>query len=155
MTNQRPEIIPTEGVSKKLKAVVLTLTAVTLLAFVALFAKLATKPASQKKVTPNAQRPVANQELVAEYQEVGTRLMNAGLKEQAIDQFIKLWEMQNFGTPERAKAAQAVGGLYTDLGNCQEALIWLFRAEVADSAMPVQPLIDSCLAKVRSIQSKQ
>lgn len=154
MTNQRPEIIPTEGVSKKLKAVVLTLTAVTLLAFVALFAKLATKPTSQKKITPNAQRPVSNQELIAEYQEVGTRLMNAGLKEQAIDQFIKVWGMQNFGTPERAKAAQAVGGLYTDLGNCQEALIWLFRAEVADSALPVQPLIDSCLAKVRSIQSK-
>ena len=77
--------------------------------------------------------------------------MNSGLKEQAIDQFIKVWEMKQVGSLERAKAAQTIGTLYADLGNCQEALIWLFRAEAAHPTL--QPLIDSCLAKVRSIHS--
>lgn len=153
MTKQTSEIIPTEGVSKKLKTFVIILTAVTLLAFVALFTKLATKsPIPKKTVT---QEPVSKQGLVAEYQEVGTRLMNAGLLEQAIDQFIKVWEMQKTNSAKRAKAAQTVGRLYADLGNCQEALTWLFRAEVSDSTLALQPLIDTCLAKIRSIHPGQ
>ncbi|SVE47388.1 uncharacterized protein METZ01_LOCUS500242 [marine metagenome] len=41
--NQNPKLIPTDGVSKKLKTVVIILTVLTLLAFVALFTKLASK----------------------------------------------------------------------------------------------------------------
>ena len=76
--------------------------------------------------------------------------MNSGLKEQAIDQFIKVWEMQKTGSVERSQAAQTVGRLYADLNNCQEALVWLFRAEVSHSNTTQSPLIDTCLAKVRS-----
>jgi len=151
MTNHAPEEIPTDGVSKKLKVFVIALTAVTFIALVALFTKLASRPDIPAKIASTAQAPISNQSLSDEYNAVGTRLMNSGLKEQAIDQFIKVWEMQQVGSLERAKAAQTVGGLYADLGNCQEALIWLFRAEAADPTL--QPLIDSCLAKVRSIQS--
>ena len=151
MTNHAPEEIPTDGVSKKLKVFVIALTAVTFIALVALFTKLASRPDIPAKIASTAQAPISNQSLSDEYNAVGTRLMNSGLKEQAIDQFKKVWEMQQVGSLERAKAAQTVGGLYADLGNCQEALIWLFRAEAADPTL--QPLIDSCLAKVRSIQS--
>ena len=150
MTNHAPEEIPTDGVSKKLKVFVIILTAVTFIALVALFTKLASRPDTPTKIASTAQAPISNQSLSDEYNAVGTRLMNSGLKEQAIDQFIKVWEMQQVGSLERAKAAQTVGGIYADLGNCQEALIWLFRAEAADPTL--QPLIDSCLAKVRSIQ---
>jgi len=100
-----------------------------------------------------------------EYQEVGTRLINAGLKEQAIDQFIKVWQMQKMGSVERSKAAQTVGRLYADLGNCQEALVWLFRAktsgteiseaEISGLEKTLAPLIDACLAKVRGKISGQ
>ncbi|MBC8286978.1 MAG: hypothetical protein H8E42_05820 [Nitrospinae bacterium] len=155
MTNHAPEETPADGVSKKLKIFVIILTAVTFLALVALFTKLANKPSGPKKNQSTVQKTISNQSLSDEYQAVGTRLMNSGLKEQAIDQFIKVWEMQKTGSMERAKAAQTVGGLYADLGNCQEALIWLFRAEVSDSTLPLQSLIDSCLAKVRSIHSGQ
>ena len=153
MTNHAPEENPTDGVSKKLKVFVITLTAVTFIALVALFTKLANKPDTPEKITSMA--PISNQSLSNEYNAVGTRLMNSGLKEQAIDQFINTWKRQKVGSPERAKAAQTVGGLYAGLGNCQEALIWLFRAEVADSTLPLQPTINSCLAKVRSIHSGQ
>ena len=151
MTNHAPEEITTDGVSKKLKVFVIILTAVTFIALVALFTKLANKLDIPKKIALAA--PISNQSLSDEYNAVGTRLMNSGLKEQAIDQFITVWKMQNIVSPERAKAAQTIGSLYAGLGNCQEALIWLFRAEAADSTLPLQPTIDSCLAKVRSIHS--
>ena len=151
MTN--PEKVPEDGVSKKLKVFVLLLTAVTLMALVAVFTKLAMKPAGKAKTVSSA--PISNQSLSDEYNSVGTRLMNSGLKIQAIDQFIAVWEIQQVGSPERAKAAKTVGSLYADLGNCQEALVWLFRAEVADSTLPLQPLMDSCLAKIRSVKSSK
>ena len=153
MTNQTPEEITTDGVSKKLKVFVITLTALTFIALVALFTKLANKPDIPTKKASTA--PISNQSLSNEYNVVGTRLMNSGLKEQAIDQFITVWEMKKIGSLERAKAADTIGGLYASLGNCQEALTWLFRAEVADSTLPLQPTIDSCLSKVRSIHSGQ
>jgi hypothetical protein len=153
MTNQAPEETPTDGVSKKLKVFVIILTAITFIAFVTLFTKFASKPRGHAKIASTTQSHISNQSLSDEYNAVGIRLMNSGLKEQAIDQFIKVWEMQKIGSLERAKAAQTVGGLYAGLGNCQEALTWLFRAEAADSTLPLQPTADSCLAKVRSIQS--
>ena len=153
MTNQAPEETPTDGVSKKLKVFVIILTAVTFIALVALFTKLASKLRGPVKIASTTQSPISNQSLSDEYNAVGKRLMNSGLKEQAIDQFIKVWKMQKVGSLERAKAAQTVGGLYANLGNCQEALIWLFRAEVTGSSLPLQPTADSCLAKIRSIQS--
>ena len=146
--SEDPKLIPTDGVSKKLKAAVIILTALIFFAFMALFNKFINKQAP-KKVSA---APLSTQGLSSEYEEVGTRLMNAGLKEQAIDQFIQVWQMQKTGTAERAKAAQTVGHLYADLGNCQEALVWLFRAEAAGAEISgagkaLTPLIDACLAK--------
>ena len=152
MTNQTPEENPTDGVSKKLKVFVIALTALTFIALVALFTKLANKP-NTPKIASTA--PLSNQSLSNEYIVVGTRLMNSGLKEQAINQFITVWEMQKIGNLERAKAAHTIGVLYAGLGNCQESLTWLFRAEAADSTLPLQATIDSCLSKVRSIHSGQ
>ena len=116
-----------------------------------------------KQNVPAVQEP--QQSLSNEYQEVGTRLINAGLKEQAIDQFIKVWQMQKMGSVERSKAAQTVGRLYADLGNCQEALVWLFQAEASGTEISeaeisglektLAPLIDACLAKVRGKISGQ
>jgi len=148
--SEDPKLIPTDGVSKKLKAAVIILTALIFFAFMALFNKFINKQAP-KKVSA-VQEPLSNQSLSNEYEEVGTRLMNAGLKEQAIDQFIQVWQMQKTGTAKRAKAAQTVGRLYADLNNCQEALVWLFRAEAAGAGnsgteKTLTPLIDACLAK--------
>jgi hypothetical protein len=153
MTNQTAEKNLTDGVSKKLKVFVIALTALTFIALVAVFIKLANKLDTPTKSASTA--PLSDQSLSNEYNVVGTRLMNAGLKEQAIDQFVTVWKMQKIGSLERAKAAHTIGVLYSGLGNCQESLTWLFRAEVVDSTLPLQSTIDSCLAKVRSIHSGQ
>ena len=159
--SENPKLIPADGVSKKLKTVVIMLTVLIFLAFIALFNKFSNRPTS--KNVPAVQEP--QQSLSNEYQEVGTRLINAGLKEQAIDQFIKVWQMQKMGSVERSKAAQTVGRLYADLGNCQEALVWLFRAETSGTEISeaeisglektLAPLIDACLAKARGKISGQ
>ena len=49
----------------------------------------------------------------------------------------------------RARTAATAGELYLKLGNCKEALVWLFRSEAAnaDKATEFQPLIDTCIAK--------
>lgn len=147
--SQSPKLIPTDGVSKKLKIFVIILTVLTLLTFIALFNKLANnQPIFQKKVSA-VQEPVSNSHLSNEYQEVGMRLINSGLKKQAIDQFIKVWEIQKADRTERAEAAQTVGRLYADLDNCPEALVWLFRAEALDSEKILTSPIDACLAKVK------
>jgi hypothetical protein len=154
---QDTETIPGDGVSKKLKLFVTLLTLITFIALVALFTKLATKQSSPKKKALAVTKPQSSQLLIDEYSQVGARLINVGLTEQAIDQYIKIWEMQTTGTLARANAAQTIGILYADLGNCQEALVWLFRAEVSDlgKTLPLQPLIDTCLSKVRSEISDQ
>jgi hypothetical protein len=147
--SQNPKTIL--GVSKKLKAIVIFLTVLIFCGFIALFTKFVSKRPLPKKNVLVA--PLSNQSLVDEYQVVGKRLIDSGLKEQAIDQYIEIWKMQKMGSKERKSAAQTAGQLYADLDNCQEALVWLFRAEGSDNT--VTPLIDACLAKVRSSSPDQ
>ena len=61
--NQNPKSIPTDGVSKKLKTVVIILTVLTLLAFVALFTKLASKQSISQKNVSAVREPIPNQHL--------------------------------------------------------------------------------------------
>jgi hypothetical protein len=153
--SQTPKLIPIEGVSKKLKTFVIILTVLTLFAFLAIFTKLANKQPASLKSSSTIRVSEPNQQLIDEYQAVGNRLMNSGLKEQAIDQFIRVWEMQKLGSLARTKAAENIGRLYADLNNCQEALVWLFRAEVSQTDSLMNPLIDTCLAKVRNSNPNQ
>ena len=140
--------IPEDGVSGKLKAVVYILTGITLFAFVAFFTKLITKKPTaiqQEKSIKNTQVDARATEL----EKAGERLQQVGLNEQALDQYILIWTLGESNATDRAKAAATTGRLYLKLGNCKEALVWLFRSEAAnpDKATELQPLIDTCIAK--------
>ena len=140
--------ISEDGVSGKLKAVVYILTGITLFAFVAFFTKLITK-----KSTPIQQETSVKDIRIdtrsAELEKAGERLQQVGLNEQALDQYIQIWSLGESNAADRAKAAATAGRLYMKLGNCKEALVWLFRSEAAnpDKATELQPLIDTCIAK--------
>jgi|TARA_B110000438_G_C15293101_1_gene427755 hypothetical protein len=140
--------ISEDGVSGKLKVVVYILTGITLLAFVAFFTKLITK-----KSTPIQQETSAKDirigTRVAELEKAGERLQQVGLNEQALDQYIQIWSLGESNAADRAKAAATAGRLYMKLGNCREALVWLFRSEAAnpDKANDLQALIDTCISK--------
>ena len=136
--------IPENGVSKKLKVGVYILTAITLFAFIAFFAKLITKQNVSKK-----QEKILKDPRVSELKTTGERLQEAALLEQALDQYIEVWKLENSNSFARAEAASTAGKLYLKLGNCNEGLVWLFRAEAAnpEKIAELQPLIDSCIAK--------
>lgn len=140
--------IPEEGVSGKIKAVVYILTGITLFAFVAFFTKLITKKPTaiqQEKSIKNTRVDGRSTEL----EKAGERLQQVGLNEQALDNYILIWTLGESNATDRAKAAATTGRLYLKLGNCKEALVWLFRSEAAnpDKATELQPLIDTCIAK--------
>ena len=140
--------IPEEGVSGKIKAVVYILTGITLFAFVAFFTKLITK----KPTAIQQEKSIKNTRVDAratELEKAGERLQQVGLNEQALEQFILIWTLGESNATDRAKAAATTGRLYLKLGNCKEALVWLFRSEAAnpDKATELQPLIDICITK--------
>ena len=136
--------ISQNGVSGKLKAVVYILTAITLFAFVAFFAKLITKYS-----TPKKQEKILKNTRVFELNKTGERLQDIGYTEQALDQYIKIWNLDSANRITRSEAAFNAGKLYLKLGNCKETLVWLFRSEAAnpDITNKLQPLIDSCIQK--------
>ncbi len=135
---------PEDGVSGKLKAVVYILTGVTLFAFIAFFAKLITKES-----TPKKQEKLLKDPRISELNTTGERLQQTGNLEQALDQYIEVWKLENSNPSARAQAASTAGKLYLKLGNCKEGLVWLFRSEAAnpENATELQPLIDTCIAK--------
>ena len=136
--------IPDDGVSRKLKVGVYILTGITLFAFVAFFVKLTTK-----ENRSNKQEKILIDPRISELKKAGERLQQAALLEQALDQYIKVWKLENSNSLARAEAASTAGKLYLKLGNCNEGLVWLFRAEAAnpEKTTELQPLIDTCIAK--------
>ena len=140
--------ISEDGVSGKLKVVVYILTGITLLAFVAFFTKLITKKSTPIQQETNA-KDIRIGTRVAELEKAGERLQQVGLNEQALDQYIQIWSLGESNAADRAKAAATAGRLYMKLGNCREALVWLFRSEAAnpDKANDLQALIDTCISK--------
>ena len=136
--------IPDDGVSRKLKAGVYILTGITLFAFVAFFTKLITKENVSK-----TQKKILIDPKISELNKAGERLQQAGLIEQALDQYIEIWQLENSNSSTRAVAASIAGKLYLKLGNCKEGLVWLFRSEAAnpENTTELQPLIDTCIAK--------
>ena len=79
----------------------------------------------------------------------GERLQEIGYLELALDQYIKIWNVESTNPTTRSEAAFKVGKLYLKLGNCKESLVWLFRSEAANPDMTdkLQPLIDGCIQK--------
>ena len=136
--------IPEDGVSGKLKLSVYILTAITLFAFVAFFTKLITK-----ERIPNKQEKKLKSPRIMELKKAGESLQENGFVEQALDQYIEIWQLESSTSTIRAEAATKAGKLYLKLGNCNESLVWLFRAEAADSNLSheLQPLIDTCITK--------
>ena len=136
--------IPEDGVSGKLKFSVYILTGITLLAFVAFFTKLITK-----ERIPNKQEKNFKRSRIMELKKAGERLQQYGLVEQALDQYIEIWQLESSTSTIRAEAAARAGKLYLKLGNCKESMVWVFRAEAANPNLSreLQPLIDTCITK--------
>jgi len=134
------------GLSYKIKIPIIILTLITLGAMGALFIKIAFSVNSSEKKSDSYQY----------LRNVGDKLRDEGLHEQAIDQYIKYLEKTKINTSPRALVAHTVGELYMELSNCQEALVWLFQAEEAEKTYhrtdELKKHIDTCSTKINSLK---
>jgi len=132
------------GLTYKIKIPIIILTLITLGAMGALFIKIAFSVNSSEKKSDNYQY----------LRNVGDKLRNKGLHEQAIDQYIKYLEKTKINTTSRAMVAHTIGQIYMELSNCQEALVWLFQAEESEKTYhrtgELNKHIDTCLTKINS-----
>jgi tetratricopeptide (TPR) repeat protein len=135
-----------KGLSYKIKIPIIILTLITLGAMGALFIKIAFSVNSSEKKSDSYQY----------LRNVGDKLRDKGLHEQAIDQYIKYLEKTKINTSPRAFIAHTVGELYMELSNCQEALVWLFQAEEVEKtyhrADELKKHIDMCSTKINSLK---
>ncbi|MBT3515236.1 MAG: hypothetical protein HN474_07980 [Nitrospina sp.] len=134
------------GLSYKIKIPIIVLTLITLCVMGALFIKIAFSISSSEKMADSNQY----------FKNVGDKLKNKGLQEQAINQYIKYLGKTNIKNPTHAIVAHNIGELYLELSNCEEGLIWLFQAEEAGVAYhranELKNHIDVCLAKINSLE---
>ena len=132
--------------SYKIKIPIIILTLITVCAMGALFIKIAYSVSSSEKQS-NSYQYLLN---------VGDKLRNQALHEQAIDQYIKYLEKTKINTTSRAMVAHTIGQIYMELSNCQEGLIWLFQAEEEETTYPradeLKKHIDTCLATINLLE---
>ena len=130
------------GLSKKIKASIIILTLITVCAFGVFFVKL----------TDTVITPPKKDDRMQHLRAVGDRLKETGLKEQAINQYIKFLDKTETNEKTRAEVAHTIGELYMQLSNCREALVWFFEAEIAGPAHPqsgeLKQDIDTCTTQL-------
>ena len=139
---------PKHGLSNKIKVPIIILTFITLCALGALFIKIAYSVSSPDK-NFNGHQYLRN---------IGDKLKNNGLNEQAIDQYIKYLDKTKAGLLSRSEVAHTIGELYMELNNCREALVWLFHAETTGPTYQhtdkLKKHIDTCLIQISSPEPK-
>jgi tetratricopeptide (TPR) repeat protein len=140
------------GLSIKIPIIILTF--LTLIAMGAVFTKFLKSPILNNKKDSSTPAKASSLSIWTEQLPLlGARLDEAGLYEQAVQQYIKYLETASVQGPERATAAHKAGRLYQKLGNCGEALVWFYHAELNQPPKELQTQlnqdIDSCLTNIR------
>ena len=134
-----------EGLSPALKRGIIFFTVLTVLAFAA-FTTLLVK----KFVNPTAVENKWDNEILT----VAERLHEAGLNDQALEQYERFLSEKSLEFPLRGRIAYTAGSLYLDLGNCTQGLVMLFQSQAAYPEAPwkedLNKKIDACLSKVKS-----
>jgi len=133
-----------QGISRGLKISIIAFTVFTLLALLVFTVMLASKLSSPKNITG-----VWSTQLL----EVAEKLKDAGLHEQAIEQYEKYLQNRKVSMVIRGEVSRTLGNLYSDLSNCREALSWFYQAETAFPEAPwiedLNARIDGCLQNLQ------
>jgi hypothetical protein len=114
--------IPTAGVSPKLKIFVIGMTFITMMAFglfVAMFVK--------KAFINEPDGEIWGPQLLA----IGKQLEEKGLKLQAIEHYQKYLDTQKVDMKTRSDISFYIASLYTELGQCDDAVVWFLHADTA------------------------
>ncbi len=135
--------LPSSGVSPAIKFSVIILTILTFVAFGVFFFKLTGKVTTSPK----------EQSWSLKLRAVGDKLKSEGLYKQAVAPYTRFLEHEDIDLKTRAKVSQTLGELHATLGDCGEALVWFYQAEVAGPDPADKDVLDShiatCLQEVK------
>ena len=139
---QTPPLIPRQGVSPALRRTIILFTVFTFLAFAVFgifFVKSLLHFQKEKNVWDDEALTVAR------------RLQEAGLYDQALRQYERYLENPAIDFQTRGRVAYETAGLYLELDNCAEGLVWLYHAQTAYPQAPwakdLEQKIDACLVR--------
>ncbi len=132
--NREPEVreassvlIPTAGVSPKLKIFVIGLTFVTIMAF-GVFTAMFIKKMFISKSESSHWGP----QLLT----IAEELKDRGLKQQAIEQYENYLASQEVDLATRFRVSSEISELYLELGHCDRAILWYLHAKAAQPKAP-------------------
>jgi hypothetical protein len=130
-----------EGFSGRLKVLIISFVLFTFLLFGVFFAVLI------KKVFDSSEKTQWETRL----ERLGDRLNENGLHIQAIKQYQKFLNESEVDMKKRASVSFTIGELYMTTGDCSEALVWLFQADMASTEFPQKEALNAdiktCLSK--------
>ncbi len=131
---------PKDGVSPKLKITVIAFSLFTLIAFTAFFVMV-----FNRVIAPIKSGAAEEPDLLV----LADKLKTAGLPDKAIEQYQEHLRQSRPGRAAQARIAVSIADLFVELGNCRDALVWLYKAELSDPELSKKnefnAKIDSCL----------
>jgi hypothetical protein len=146
--NREPEpsgmaggFIPTAGVSTKIKVFVIGLTFITIAAF-GLFIAMFIKKTFVKET---------NQTWGPQLVTIAEELKDKGLKPQAIEHYQKYLNTQEVDLKTRSRISFDIATLYTELGKCDDAVVWFLHTK---AAQPTKPLIHESEDQLQKCRSR-
>lgn len=129
--NPSPEkprvLIPTEGVSTKIKVFVIGLTFVTIAAF-GVFTAMFVKKMFVQTGSNNNSEP--------QWLAIADELRTRGLPRQAIEHYQKYLDTQKVDAETRSRISFQIAQLYVKRKQCDDAVVWFLHAKTAQPAAP-------------------
>lgn len=155
----QPENPHKDGVSPKLKITVITFSLFTLIAFSTFFVMFFNKMTAPAKSegpslinAPSRSDALWDSKLLS----LADKLKNAGLKDKAVEQYQEYLDKTTINLSTRSQISLSIADLYMELGNFREALVWLYKADLANPELSKNEdfnvKVDSCLSQIKTIQ---
>ncbi|OGW14723.1 MAG: hypothetical protein A3K09_07105 [Nitrospinae bacterium RIFCSPLOWO2_12_FULL_47_7] len=150
---------PKDGVSPKLKITVITFSLFTLVAFSTFFVVFYNKMTAPAKsevlsmiTAPSKKDTLWESKLLS----LADKLKNAGLKDKAIEQYQEFLDKTSVNLATRAQVSLSIADLFIELANFREALVWLYKAEMASPDLSknedFNAKVDTCQHQIKILR---
>jgi hypothetical protein len=155
----QPQNQPKDGVSRKIKVTVITFSLFTLIAFTTFFIMLFNRmsnPANHS--APQQTKVSANKDTAWEPKllSLAEKLRSEGFKDKAIEQYQEYLEKVPVDLATRAQISLSIADLNMELSNFREALVWLYKAELANPEIEktdgFSAKVDTCLTQLKTVR---
>ena len=155
----QPQNQPKDGVSRKLKITVITFSLFTLIAFTTFFVMLFNRMSnpSNQTASPQIKASTNNDKLWdSKLISLAEKLRSEGLKDKAIEQYQDYLDKAPVDLATRAQVSLSIADLYMELSNFREALVWFYKAELANPEIVktegFSAKVDTCQTQIKTVR---